>query len=132
MHLRRVLEDRTSIQELGGDIVLFYNAHPKLVAAWRRQAEDVPADLVVVADPDASLYEGLGTQRTNAAALAVRSIGSGMRAIASGRMPKATSADMLRLGADVAVRPDGTIAKLHLASSPADRLPLAELVAPLR
>jgi hypothetical protein len=38
---------------------------------------------------------------------------------------------MLRLGADVAVRPDGEIAKLHLASSPDDRLAFAELVGAL-
>jgi hypothetical protein len=126
-----VLEDRTSIQELGGDIVLFYNAHPKLVAAWRRQATDVPADIVVVSDPDATLYESLGTKRTNPVTLAAKSAVAGLRAIRAGRMPKATSADMLRLGADVAVRADGTIARLHLADAPEDRVPFRELVSAL-
>lgn len=131
MHLHRAVEDRASIQALGGDLVVFYNAHPKLVAAWREQAEDIPADLEVLADPDASLYEGIGTRRTSPGKLVASSIGGGLRALKERRLPKATSADMLRLGADVAVRPDGTIAKLHLASSPDDRVPLSALVAAL-
>lgn len=125
------MEERESIQKLGGDMVVFYNAHPKLVAAWREQADDLPEDLVVVSDPDASLYEDLGTERASAAKLLVGGIVPGLKALREGRVAKATKADMQRLGADVAVGADGEIARLHLASSPDDRLPFGELVAAL-
>jgi hypothetical protein len=59
------------------------------------------------------------------------SIGALFGAAAQGKLPKLTSADMLRLGADVAVRADGEIATLHRARNPDDRIALAELVAAL-
>lgn len=120
------------IQKLDGELVVFFNAAPKLVESWRSQDDQIPADLPVVADPDAELYEKLGTiRRQSPLGLVPGSIGPLLGAAARGRLPKLTSADMLRLGADVAVRADGEIAMLHRARNPDDRLALSELAAAL-
>jgi len=122
------VEDRESIRRLGGELVVFFNASAELVASWRSGAE-IPDDLPVVADPAATLYDDLGTvRRGNYLSLARGSIGAVIRSAGEGRLPHATSADMLRLGADVAVRADGEIAQLHLASTPDDRVPVPALV----
>jgi hypothetical protein len=120
------------MEELGGELVVFFNAAPKLVASWRRKDDQIPDDLPVLADRDAVLYEKLGTiRRQNPLGLVPGSVGPLLGAAARGRLPKLTSADMLRLGADVAVRADGEIAILHRARNPADRVALADLVAAL-
>ena len=122
-----------SMQELGGDLVVFYNADLSLVEEWFAGAGAyAPRDLRVVADPAATVYEAIGTRRQDPVRLIAGSIVGGLKSARQGLLPKATRADMLRLGADVAVRPDGEIALLHLASSPDDRLPIDELIAALR
>jgi hypothetical protein len=125
------VEERESIRRLGGDIVVFYNAGIELIDAWRRQAKDLPADLTIVADAHATLYDGLGTTRGSYRSLALTSVGPLIKSAREGRFPRLTKTDMLRLGADVAVRADGEITKLHLARDPDDRMPLSELVAAL-
>lgn len=119
------------MQELGGDVVIAYNAGLRLVEGWRSRSE-MPDDLIVVADPDAQVYEALGTRRTDPVTLVAKSIVGGLKSARRGMVPKASRADMLRLGADVAVRADGEIALLHLAAGPDDRLPVEDLVAALR
>ena len=86
----------------------------------------------VLADPRAEVYEALGTKRTSPVPLVARSLAGGLRSLREGMLPRATRADMLRLGADVAVGPDGEIALLHVATSADDRLPPEELIAALR
>lgn len=86
----------------------------------------------VLADPRAEVYEAVGAGRASPATLVARSIGGGLRALREGMLPRATRADMLRLGADVAVDADGEIALLHLATSADDRLPPERLIAALR
>ena len=111
---------------------MFYNATIDLVESWRADADGFPDDLTVLADPQATVYDGLGARRKgNYVSLAHGSIGPALKAARQGRIPKLTRADMLRLGADVAVRADGEIAALHLAGSPDDRVALTELVAKL-
>lgn len=108
---------------------MFFNAPPEMVESWQAGAADVPDDLPVVADPRATLYKRLGTVRHNTPLGLVRgSVAPVLKSAAQGRLPKLTSADMLRLGADAAVRSDGQIARLHRASTPDDRVSLAELV----
>jgi hypothetical protein len=126
------VENRKSIQSLGGELVVFYNARLELLEEWRGKGADLPDDLDVLADPRAELYKALGTTRIGVGKLLAGSVGGGVRSAREGRFPRLTSADMQRLGADVAVRPDGEIAKLHLATSPDDRIPVSELVAALR
>lgn len=126
------MEDRESIERQGGELVVFFNAPLGLVESWRTQDDRIPDDLTVVADPTAGLYEALGTiRRQNPLELVPGSIGPLFGAAARGRLPKLTRADMLRLGADVVVRPDGEIARLHRARNPADRVALPDLVAAL-
>lgn len=125
------MEQRKLIEDRGGDLVVFFNAKPELVESWR-ESDPIPEGIAVLADPRARLYTALGTvRRDSALGLARGSLRPSVKAIASGRLPKLTSADMLRLGADVAVRDDGEIARLHRAATPDDRVELAELVAAL-
>ena len=120
------------IEGQGGELVVFFNAAPELVESWRAQDARIPDDLAVVADAGAGLYEALGTaRRQNPLELVPGSIGPLFGAAARGHLPKLTRADMLRLGADVAVGPDGEIARLHRARHPADRIALPDLVAAL-
>ena len=126
-----MLEARPQIDALGARLVVAYNADPKLVGAWVREAEP-PDDVLVGADPDAVLYEELGTTRQGWAPLMAKSLVGGLKSAKEGIMPHATRADMQRLGADVAIRADGEIALLHLASSPDDRVEPEELIAALR
>jgi hypothetical protein len=113
----------------GTELVIFFNAKLPLVEAWRRTQKDLPADIPVLADPDATVYDALGTERkSNYASLMRGSLGPLWKSAREGRFAHATRADMLRLGADVAVRPDGEIAKLHIAHSMDDRVPVRELV----
>jgi hypothetical protein len=121
--------DRTAIESVGGELVVFYNAEVGLIESWRGKGADLPGDLTVLADPSAGVYKALGTTRQSYAKLLTNSVGGAVRSAREGRLPRLTSADMQRLGADAAVRADGEIAKLHLASSPDDRLPLSALVA---
>lgn len=121
------MEERNSVQ-----LVVFFNARLPLVEAWRRGDKELPEDIPVLADPDAVLYEALGTERkSNYASLMRGSLGPMWKSMREGRFAHATRADMLRLGADVAVRADGEIAKLHLATSMDDRIPISELIAAL-
>ena len=88
----------------------------------------MPADYRVVADPDAEVYEALGTVRQNPVSLMTKAIGGGIRSAREGIIAKPTRADMLRLGADAAVDAEGNIILLHVAGSADDRLPIADLV----
>lgn len=106
-------------------LVVFFNA--KLEVA--REA-GLPADVTVLADPRRHVYDALGTKRISKLAL-LKSLPAGLDAARRGRLPHLTRSDMQRLGADVAVRADGEIARLHVATSPADRLATAELIAAL-
>lgn len=126
------MENRESIRQLGGDLVVFFNSPPAMAESWRATTEWVPDDLAVVADANATVYEALGTVRHGTPlGLARGSIGPVLKAAAQGRLPKLTSADMLRLGADAAVRADGEIARLHRAGTPDDRIPVSDLVSSL-
>ena len=58
-----------------------------------------------------------------------KAVGGALKSAREGIFAKPTRADMLRLGADVAVDADGDILLLHLAGSPDDRLPIADLIA---
>jgi hypothetical protein len=126
------VEDRESIHRLNGELVVFFNATAKLVDAWRSGDDQIPRDLPVLADETATVYDDLGTiRRQTPLGLVPGSIGALFGAAAKGRLPKLTSADMLRLGADVAVRADGEIATLHRARTPDDRVALVELLGAL-
>jgi hypothetical protein len=112
------------------DLVVFFNAEPDLVADWAESA-DLPSDVRVVADPDATLYEELGTTRQDPVRLMLKAVRGAIRSAREGIFARPTRADMLRLGADVAVDADGNIVLLHVASGPDDRVPMDRLVASL-
>jgi hypothetical protein len=115
----------------GAEVVVFYNADIELVRSWWRDS-GIEDELRVAADPDAGFYEALGTKRTNPVALTAGSLGAALKSARKGLIPRATRADMLRLGADIAVRADGELALRHIAGSPDDRLPVEQLLDALR
>ena len=120
------------IRRLGGDLVVFYNAGIDLVETWRDRADDIPRDLAVVADQRASVYNRLELRRSGSYLQLARGwFVPVLESAREGRLPHLTKADMLRLGGDAAVRPDGEIAMLHRARSPDDRMALRELVVAL-
>jgi hypothetical protein len=114
------------MQAVGADLVVFFNARADVV-----RGSEIPDALHVLADPKRRVYDPLGTTRSSWLSLGLSSVEAGIRAVAAGELPKATRADMQRLGADAAVRADGEVALLHRATSPDDRLDPAELVAAL-
>jgi hypothetical protein len=113
-------------------MVIFFNAPLRMVEAWRRGVDWLPDEIDVVADPDATLYDALGTQRKSGYLSLMRGqVGPALKSAREGKFAHLTRADMLRLGADVAIGADGEILKLHLATSPEDRIEMRELVAAL-
>jgi hypothetical protein len=127
-HLRRAAEAHDEIEQQGASVVVFFNADLDLVEDWHKGAGHMPADYLVVADPDAEVFESLGTIRQNPVSLMTKAIGGGIKSAREGIFPKPTRADVLRLGADAAVDAHGNILLLHLADSADDRLPIADLI----
>lgn len=114
------MEVRPAIQELDGDLIVFYNAAPELIGRWFERS-DLPRDLRVASDPDASLYDAIGTTRQAWAPLLAHGVVTGLKALRAGFVAKATNADMQRLGADVVVDASGEVRFLHLAKETDDR-----------
>lgn len=112
---------RQDIRELGAELVVFFNAEIDLVSRWFEHA-DLPRDLIVAADPDASLYEQLGAPHVSFLRLLKGTPRAALRAHRAGFRIRLTRADMQRLGADVVVDGKGEIARLHRADNPDDRL----------
>ena len=102
-----------------------------MVEDWHDGADHLPSAVQVVADPKAQLYKDLGTERQDPISLVARSIKGGLRSAREGLFAKPTRADMLRLGADVAVDADGRMALLHRAANADDRRAMGELLAAL-
>lgn len=113
------------MQERGADLVVFFNAKLDVI-----RDHEIPDALHVLADPKRQVYDPLGTTRVSKLEL-MTGILPALRALADGHVPSLTSADMQRLGADAAVDAEGEVVRLHVATSPDDRLAPAELVAAL-
>ena len=86
-------------------------------------------ELDVLADPGASVFKALGTERASPVGLVTKGLTGAVRSLREGMVPRATKADMLRLGADAAVDASGEIVLLHLAADADDRLAPERLVA---
>lgn len=89
-------------------------------------------ELDVLADPEATVFEALGTERASPVGLIYKGLRGGIASLRQGIVPKATKADMLRLGADAAVDAKGEIVLLHRAADADDRLAPEDLIAALR
>jgi hypothetical protein len=124
------VEAHDSIRARGAKLVVVFNADVEMVSDWKKSA-GLPPEVLVVADPEAMLYRELGTERSDPVRLMIKGFTGAIRSARDGLWSKPTRADMLRLGADVAVDADGNISLLHLASGPDDRLPTERLLAAL-
>jgi peroxiredoxin len=137
--LAEALTHRDELRAVGGDIVLFFNADLAYTRMWVAKSVEeghLPADLQVAVDSDAELYEAIGTVRRGLVGSLVgglrQTLGSLWRSRAHIGKWRLTSNDMLRMGADVAVRADGTIALRHVCADPEDRADPHHVVAALR
>lgn len=133
--LADALAHREAVRELGGDVVLFFNSGLEYTRMWTEKSKergDIPADLTVAIDPDATLYEAVGTIRGGIFDEVAKTPGMLWRSRGHVRKWRLTQNDMLRMGADLAVRPDGEIALRHICRSPEDRADPAAVVAALR
>lgn len=128
--LADALKLRGEVQALGGDIVVFFNAKADYVRMWFEKS-DLPRDLKVVMDPDAALYEEIGTIRGNLAGQMKDGVAQIWRARSDIRKWRLSSNDMLRMGADLAVAPDGEIVFRHICQDPEDRADPRAVVAAL-
>lgn len=127
--LRGLVSERDRIRELDGELIVFLNADIGTVSKWFARS-GLPADLPVVADPGATIYESLGTSRRNLVTVfGGRTIPEIVRAYRAGYRVRFTfGADMFRLGADVVVDHGGNITFRYLSENPADRATPEQLV----
>jgi hypothetical protein len=133
--LADALGHRQELRAMGGDIVLFFNADVDYVRRWVEHSVDkgdIPADLTVAMDPDARLYEEVGTIRGSLLDQALHAGGSLWRARKHIRKWRLSSNDMLRMGADVAISPGGEIALRHICQDPEDRAAPDDVLVALR
>jgi peroxiredoxin len=133
--LADVLARREELRALGGDVVLFFNSGVEYTQKWTEQAVaggQLPGDLTVAIDPAATLYEELGTIRSGMVEHPAKVLGSLWRARSHIGQWRLTPNDMLRMGADVAVRADGEIALRHICRDPEDRADPAAVIEALR
>jgi peroxiredoxin len=130
-HLRQAVEVRPQIQQLGGDLLVFFPARLEHVRTWH-SGSGLPSDLQVVVDPETELYDALGTRHGNLLHHAGRSVREMWQA--RGHLPRwrLTGADMTRMGADLAIAPDGSLAVHHVCETPGDRADPLGIVEALR
>jgi hypothetical protein len=80
-------------------------------------------------DPSRSTYEALGAKRTVAGILDPRGVAAAARSFAAGFRQGATAGDALQLGGELVVRPDGSVAFLHLARFAGDHAAVDDVLA---
>jgi len=102
-------------------------------ALARAYARDTGLPWPVLVDADRALYRAFGMERGRlrdiygpAALLAYA------RLLLRGRRPRRSEADLLQLGGDVLVDPEGIVRLHHVGRGPADRPPVEALLAVAR
>lgn len=110
-----------------GRVIIVGHGTPDELAAHHA---DLPHEVVLVADADQSLYRAFQTRRLDRASqlrIRLRSIPVGVRhLLRRGRLVR-PGQDLLQLGGDAVVEPDGTIRWLHLSQRADDRPSIATL-----
>ena len=133
--LAGALAVRDEVRALGGDVLLGFQAQLAYCEMWvakSKEQGDLPADLQVLVDPDGTFYEQAGTIRGDLRHEVGKAVGSLWRSRAHIRKWRLTPNDMLRMGADLAVAPDGTLAFRHVCRDPEDRADPRDVLAALR
>lgn len=128
--LGEALSVRDELRQQGGDMIVFFNSKVEYTTAWAKQS-DLPQDLTIAIDPDAMFYEALGTIRGGLVDQTMSGLGQLWRARNDIRKWRLTNNDMLRMGADVGVAPDGQIAFKHICRNPEDRADPRAVIAAL-
>ena len=123
VYVGRVL---TAHDDLGRVIVVGHGTPDELST----HHADLPREVVLVADPEQALYRAFQPRRLTRASqlrIRLRSIPIGIRhALRGGRIVR-PGQDLLQLGGDAIVEPDGTIRWVHLSQRADDRPSIDEL-----
>lgn len=120
VHLGRVMRSRDDI----GRVVVVGHGQPQEL---REHHTNLPPEVVLVADPDHSLYKAFSAKRLRSALhmmIKPTSIPTiVMHLVHGGKLIRAGQ-DILQLGADVVLDTDGNACWKHLSKRPDDRPPL--------
>lgn len=92
-----------------------------------RETDSVVATLFT--DPGRRSYDALGATRGVAAALDPRTVFGAIRSFGSGNVQTTTAGDARQQGGELVMRPDGTVAFLHLARFAGDHADVDAVIA---
>ena len=120
------------IEAAGARLVVVTPQSVDRAGAWRDELS--LGDILVIADPQRTLYRALGARRPKPIwMLRPRVTFSAVRSLVSGdRSTLAKGDDALLLGIDLVIDASGQIGFIHRAADPADRTPPAELIEVVR
>lgn len=116
------------VRDLGGDILVVSFAPPELVALFEKENK---YPFPVVSDPDRSGYQAFGLRRASVPSLFRPGVVFRfVRLILRGFLPKkpAAKTDILQLGGDFVLNPEGVVTYAHPSAEPTDRPSKEELV----
>ncbi len=118
------------LEQLNAD-VLVVSFEPMERVRW--YLEDVDFGWPVLADPGRTLYAAYGLRRGSVARvwLSPRTLAFYARELIRGRLPRRPAGDTLQLGGDFVIDGEGVLRFAHSSVEPADRPPVAELLAVL-
>ncbi|MBJ7597043.1 peroxiredoxin-like family protein [Candidatus Nephthysia bennettiae] len=122
---------RDRLSEFGdAEVAVIAFAAPERVAAYQRERL---APLAVLVDERRAVYHAYGLGRASVRRVwGPRTWWAYGRLIARGRRPQRATEDTLQLGGDFVVGPDGRLVFVFRSADPADRPPVADLIAAAR
>lgn len=92
-----------------------------------REKHDVAGTLYT--DPSRRSYEALGAARGGLSVMDPRIMFGALRSFAGGNVQTSTAGDALQQGGELVMRPDGTVAFLHLARFAGDHAEVDAVIA---
>jgi peroxiredoxin len=114
------------LEQLNVEIMLVSFGTPPAVQAW---LEETCSPFRVLLDPERSVYQAYGLQRSLWRSWNPRTIWRYVRLLTSGRRWRGIQGDSAQLGADFVVSPDGSVRLAHYSHDPTDRPPVEDLLA---
>jgi peroxiredoxin len=127
-----VKERYADVQQLGGEVLVISFAPPAAVAAY---LAETPMPFPVLSDPTQTSYRALGLGRTSWHALLRPGVLAGyLRLVLQGWRPRKANKeeDVLQLGGDFVIDPQGRLVYAHRSAEPTDRPPVEELLEAVR
>ena len=122
--------ERATFEQLNTDVLLVSFEALERIRAFADEDVGWP----ILSDPDGMFYRAYGLDRLNFVRtwLSPRTVAYYLRAAASGRRIRPPSADSRQLGGDFIIDPRGFVIFAYRGTEPADRPPVAQLLAAIR